>query len=51
MLLERGIDASYEMIRRWTAKFAARIARGLRRRQTRPGDIWHLDEVQVKIAS
>lgn len=50
MLLERGIDVSYETILRWTAEFAARIARSLRRRQARPGDIWHLDEVQVKIA-
>lgn len=50
ILLERGIDVSYETIRRWTAKFATRIARSLRRRQARPGDIWHLDEVQVKIA-
>lgn len=27
-----------------------RIIRGLPRRQARPGDIWHLDEVQVAIA-
>lgn len=32
MLLERGIDASYESIRRWTAKFGPQIARHLRRR-------------------
>lgn len=35
MLLERGIDMSYESIRRWTVKFGPRIARGLRRRQAR----------------
>lgn len=50
MLLERGVDVSYETIRRWNAKFGAPIARSLRRRQAPPGDIWHLDEVQVKIA-
>ncbi len=50
MLLERGIDVSYETIRRWTVKFGQQIARNLRRRQSRPGDIWHLDEVVVKIA-
>ena len=50
MLLERGIDVSYETIRRWTAKFGPQIARNLRRRQVRPGDVWHLDEVVVKIA-
>jgi putative transposase len=50
MLLERGSDASYESIRRWTAKFGPQIARHLRRRQCRPGDVWHLDELVVKIA-
>ena len=49
MLLERGIDVSYETIRRWVAKFGPQIARNLRRRQERPGDIWHLDEVVVMI--
>ncbi len=49
MLLERGIDVSYETIRRWIVKFGPAIARGLRRRQSKPGDIWHLDEVVVKI--
>lgn len=50
MLLERGIDLSYESIRRWIAKFGPHIARNLRRRQARPGDVWHLDEVVVKCA-
>lgn len=50
MLLERGIDVSYETIRRWTAKFGLQIARNLRRRQARAGDVWHLDEVVVKIS-
>ena len=49
MLLERGIDVSYETVRRWVAKFGPAIARGLRRRQPSPGDAWHLDEVRVKI--
>ena len=49
MFLERGIDVSYETIRRWIVKFGPTIARGLRRRQSQPGDIWHLDEVVVKI--
>lgn len=49
MFLERGIDVSYETIRRWVVKFGPAIARGLRRRQSQPGDIWHLDEVVVKI--
>ena len=49
LLLERGIDVSYETIRRWVAKFGPAIARGLRRRQPQPGDVWHLDEVVVTI--
>ena len=51
LMLERGVDVSYETIRRWTVKFGPLIAHVLRRRQPRPGDVWHLDEVVVKIAS
>ena len=50
MLLERGIDVSYETIRRWMMKFGPQIASNLRRRQRCPDDVWHLDEVVVKIA-
>lgn len=49
MFLKRGIDASYETIRRWVMKFGPKLARHLRRRQQRPGNIWHLDEVLVKV--
>lgn len=51
LLLERGIDVSYETIRRWVAKFGPAIARGLRHRQPQPNDIWHLDAVVVTIKS
>lgn len=50
LMLERGVDVSYETIRRWTVKFGPVITHVLRRRQPRPGDVWHLDEVVVKIA-
>lgn len=50
LMLERGVDISYETIRRWTIKFGPQIAHVLRRRQPRPGDVWHLDKVVVKIA-
>ena len=50
MMLERGIDVSCETVRRWTRKLGSLIARNLRRRQARPGDVWHLDDVVVKIA-
>ena len=49
LLLERGVELSYESLRRWVAKFGAVIARGLRRRPARPGDVWHLDEVPVRV--
>ncbi len=32
MLLERGIDVSYETVRRWTAKFGPQIAKNQPRR-------------------
>ncbi len=49
LLAERGIVVSYETIRRWCHKFGQTYADGLRRRRPRPGDKWHIDEVQLKI--
>ena len=49
MLAERGIDVSYETVRRWALKFGAIIARKLRRGRSRPDVRWHLDEVFVSI--
>ena len=49
MLAERGIDVSYETVRRWAVKFGAIIARKLRRGRSRPDVRWHLDEVFVSI--
>src|SRR5215813_8186162 len=43
LLAERGLDISYETVRRWVLKFGPAIARRLRRRP-RPSDHWHLDE-------
>jgi len=42
-LAERGLDISYETVRRWVLKFGPGIARRLRRRRPRPSDRWHLD--------
>jgi transposase-like protein len=44
LLAERGLDISYETVRRWVAKFGPRFARELRRRRPRPSGRWHLDE-------
>ena len=49
MLAERGIDVSYETVRRWALKFGTVIARKLRRGRPRPDGRWHLDEVFVSI--
>ena len=49
MLAERGIDVSYETVRRWTLKFGAIIARKLRRGRPRADVRWHLDEVFISI--
>ncbi|MDX3697869.1 IS6 family transposase [Streptomyces europaeiscabiei] len=49
LMLERGVVVSYETVRRWCLKFAQTYASALRRRQPRPGDRWHLDEVFIKI--
>src|SRR5262244_4583509 len=50
LLAERGLDLSYETVRRWVLKFGPAIARRLRRRRPRPSDRWHLDEMVVRIA-
>ncbi|MER7490331.1 IS6 family transposase [Streptomyces sp. NPDC126497] len=49
LMLERGVVVSHETVRRWCAKFEQSYAGALRRRQPRPGDKWHLDEVFVRI--
>jgi putative transposase len=40
LMLERGVDVSYETIQRWNVKLGPLIAHVLRRRQPRPGDVW-----------
>ena len=49
LLAERGVEVSYETIRQWCMKFGPEYARKLKRRSGKHGDIWHLDEVFVKI--
>jgi len=49
LLAERGITVSYETIRLWCQKFGPDYVRRLKRRQGRLGDIWHLDEVFIRI--
>ena len=50
LLAERGLDVSYETVRRWVLKFGPLFARELRRRRPQPTARWHLDEMAVRIA-
>jgi putative transposase len=49
LLAERGIETSYETVRRWVLKFGPMFARNLRRLRPRPTGRWHLDEMVVFI--
>src|ERR687892_1201590 len=49
LLAERGIETSYETVRRWVVKFGPAFARNLRRLRPRPTGTWHLDEMVVSI--
>src|SRR5215211_8535370 len=49
LLSERGINVTYEAIRKWCRKFGQPYANQLRRRRARPGDKWYLDEVFLTI--
>ncbi len=50
MLAERGLDLTYETVRRWVTKFEPLFARELRKRRPRPTSRWHRDEMVVTIA-
>lgn len=49
LLAERGVDVSYETIRRWVFKFGRIYARRIRGRRCEHSGRWHLDEVFLKI--
>jgi transposase-like protein len=49
LLAERGVQVSYETIRRWVHVFGPHIARRLRARRSKPHGRWHLDEMFVRI--
>ena len=49
LLAKRGIETSYETVRRWVVKFGPAFARNLRRLRPRPTDTWHLDEMVVRV--
>jgi transposase-like protein len=49
LLAERGLDVSYETVRRWVCKFGPAFSRNLRRLRPRATDTWHLDEMVVSV--
>ena len=49
LLAERGLDISYETVRRWFLKFGPAMARNLRKFRPTPSDYWHLDEMVIVI--
>jgi putative transposase len=49
LMAERGIEVSYETVRRWVAKFGPQIAWRQRAPRSRPHSQWHLDEMFVSI--
>jgi len=50
LLAERGLEVSYETVRRWVLKFGPVITRRLRQRRPRASSRWHLDEMVVRIS-
>ena len=49
LLAERGLDVSYETVRRWFLKFGSQISVNLRAARPAPSDHWHLDEMIIAI--
>jgi len=49
LLAGRGLEISYETVRRWCLKFGPTIACNLRSRRPVPSDHWHLDEMVIVI--
>ena len=45
----RGIILSHETIRDWSIKFASNFKDVIKKRERKPNDKWHLDEMAVKI--
>ena len=49
LMIERGVDVSYETVRRWVDKFGLTYAKRIKSRSEAPSPVWHLDEVYTKI--
>jgi len=49
LMAERGVNVSYETIRRWIDSFGPIFANRIKSRYQYPSPRWHLDEVYAKI--
>lgn len=49
LMVQRGVDVTYEAIRCWANKFGPQIAANLKRRRRSPSPRWHLDEMVCRI--
>jgi len=49
-MAQRGLDISYETIRRWVLKFGLRYAYRIRKSRRNVSSTWHLDEVFIRTA-
>lgn len=49
LMIERGVDVSYETIRRWVDKFGSTYAKRIKSRSEPPSPVWHLDEAYTTI--
>ncbi len=49
LLAGRGVNVSYETVRRWVVKFGPAIAGNLRRLRPKPSPRWHLGEMIIRI--
>lgn len=45
----RGISVSHETVRSWSIKFSSHFREVIKKRERKPSDKWHLDEMTVKI--
>lgn len=45
----RGIQVSHETVRSWSIKFSNHFRDVIKKRERKPSDKWHLDEMTVKI--
>ena len=49
LMMARGVRVSYEGLRQWCLKFSRALIEGLRKKEPKRGDKWHLDEMAVRV--